>query len=198
MDGASKSASDSKVTNTSGNQSMQNIPSGEEALTIAGADVNSTNKRRDRRLLSSLLCGDEKLAETLIQSGADVNYSNKNGMTPLMAAASRGLPKMITLRAKVNSKDKENNQALHLVAHLTSYQSSLEILLEEGANVNSRNDKGETPLIVAAKADCKLHYKRERAEHVKAAITLIEAGVDVNTGATDGTTTLIITAKMGR
>ena len=42
-----------------------------------------------------------------------------------------------------------NNQALHFVAHLTSYQSSLEILLEEGADVNSRNDKGETPLLVA-------------------------------------------------
>ena len=95
-------------------------------------------------------------------------------------------------------KNKENNQALHFVAHLTSYQSSLEILLEEGADVNSRNDKGETPLLVTAKTDCQLHYKQERAEHVKAVITLIEAGADVNAEATDGTTTLIVTAKMGR
>ena len=108
MDGASKSVADSKVTNTTDHQTASETPPGEEALTIAGADVNSTNKTRDTRLLDSLLRRDERLADTLIQSGADVNYSNKNGMTPLMAAASKGLPKMIklliTLRANVNSK----------------------------------------------------------------------------------------------
>ena len=142
MDGSSKSAANSKVANTT----VPNISVG-EALTMAGADVNSTNKRRDIRLLESLLRRDEKLAETLIKSGADVNYSDKIGMTPLMAATTKGLPKIMKLLmssgADVNIKDKENNQALHWACHLTYFESPIEILLEAGTDVNSRNGWGQ-------------------------------------------------------
>ena len=203
MDGASKSASNSKVTNTTDHQTASKTPSGEEALTIAGADVNSTKKRRDIRLVDSLFFNyDEERAEMLIRKGADVNYSHQDGMTPLMAAARNGLTKSVKLLlisgADVNSKDKENNQALHFACQFIPYTiESIERLLEAGADVNSRNDMGKTPLFEAVNVEYHPHYIEEHNNHVKAVNILVKAGADVNAEAKDGTTSLIFAAELG-
>ena len=203
MDGASKSAADSKVTNTTDHHTASKTPSG-EAVTIAGADVNRTKKRRDIRLVDSLFFNyDEERAEMLIRFGADVNYSYQDGVTPLIAAARNGLTKSMKLLlisgADVNSKDKENNQALHFACQLTHYESvkSIEILLEAGTDVNSRNMKGKTPLFEAVNVEYHPHYIEECAEDVKAVNILIKAGADVNAEAKDGTTALIFAAELG-
>ena len=74
----------------------------------------------------------------------------------------------------------------------------MEILLEAGADVNSQNEEGRSPLFCALDSKYDPHFNNEEHNpYVEAVNILIKAGADVNAGATDGTRALIVAAQMG-
>ena len=120
-------------------------------LIEAGADVNAKNIYRDTplyRVTVDPAGKDLEIAEIILQSGADINaVVNVDGRTALHVA----------------------------VLESDDMLDSLAFLLEKGAATDIYDNKGQTPLTLAA-----LHNKP------KAAKALIEAGADVNYPAMNG------------
>ena len=77
----------------------------------------------------------------------------------------------------MNAKDDEGNTLLHIATHMKS--DVAELLIAKGADVNGKNDYGETPMHYAA--DC---GHREIIE------LLIAKGANVNAHRTGGSTPL--------
>lgn len=92
-------------------------------------DVNAQDKSGRTPLF---LVSNKAVAELLIHAGADVNHKNDNNDTPLHAIISR--PVMRTAQTR------------ELINYLTS---SLDSLVSRGLELNSVNNKGQTPLDIA-------------------------------------------------
>ncbi|XP_051885869.1 palmitoyltransferase ZDHHC17 isoform X1 [Pristis pectinata] len=98
--------------------------------------------------------GHTSIVAYLIAKGQDVDMMDQNGMTPLMWAAYRThsvdpTRLLLTFNVSVNLGDKyHKNTALHW-AVLAGNTTVISLLLEAGANVDSQNIKGETPLDLA-------------------------------------------------
>ena len=107
--------------------------------------------------------GHQHVAKLLLENGAAM-MSDNEGWFPLHFAGQRGSRTLCKLlldnRADVNVQDKEGWTPLHLVMNAklkVDEQESLEVtglLLEQGAQPNSPNESGVTPLMVAAAKRC--------------------------------------------
>ena len=103
----------------------------------------------------------------LLQKGANPNFKGLFGYTPLHRAMD------------VAHKIYFDNDTDRLTAKITYKKLSLEALVKAGANVSSRNDKGKTPLHIAAAWDNLLGAK-----------FLVENGANINLEDQDGKTPL--------
>ena len=97
----------------------------------------------------------------------------------------------------MNIKDQSNNQALHYACFGVPHCHNIEILLQEGADVNNKNADGESPLFCAADSSRDRHFNKEYDQYVEAVNILIKAGADVNAETTEGRTALLPAAKDG-
>ncbi|XP_055957137.1 double zinc ribbon and ankyrin repeat-containing protein 1 isoform X2 [Patella vulgata] len=96
----------------------------------------------------------------LLDEGADVNCVNKNGV-PVIYSAVRNkhldcIPVLVDGGLDINKKGPsalKGNTALHEAVNLgPSGLKVIDVLLENGADQNRKNDRGETPLDLAKKA----------------------------------------------
>ncbi|KAJ5190268.1 ankyrin repeat-containing domain protein [Penicillium cinerascens] len=127
-----------------------------------GADVKWSNDNDETPLFTAI--GSQvawketpRIIQALLDLGADVNHENRRGQTPLCLAASSGCPvttKMLLEHgANVHNTDKEEMTAIHWSTRTRIAGSSshviceiIGLLIEHGADVNSRNLAGQTPL----------------------------------------------------
>ena len=131
-------------------------------------------------------CNDNVIIKLLIKHGADVNAQKNDGSTPLFYA--RDIQKarlLIENGANVNAKFGQNSFVSESLRGITPLfyhimeKSSPEIiflLIEKGADINAKNNKGETALFYA-----------QNPEIIK---TLIEKGLDINAQNNEGNTPL--------
>ena len=131
--------------------------------------------------------GDIERVKALIKKGADINEKGEAGDTPLhwIRGDDDVAKLLIKHRADVNAQDEDGNTPLHKSIRTYSrlhcspftkvycppydYTKKIEkakFLIEHGANVNSRNNSGDTPL----------HF----APNIEIAKLLIDNGADVN------------------
>lgn len=131
----------------------------------------------------------------LLKQGADVNYNN--GAAIFMLAQVPGLNKKVInavldpkRKPNPNVRDKayKNFTPLHFAAML-GIVPSLEGLLKAGAQVNSKNDEGRTPLHLAALASANTETYKADYECAK---ILVAAGADVTIKDNFGNTALEI------
>ena len=119
--------------------------------------------------------GELEILRTLARHGADPFVSPENGMSALQAAMGvrgdtenrrnqRGLPSLsrddeeqltlelaritLDLGVNVNAADQQGNTALHYAVR-RDFESVVEFLANQGADLNVRNDRDETPLTLA-------------------------------------------------
>ncbi len=128
------------------------------SLIESGADVNERDKYHWTPLRWASMKGRFEVAKFLIEYGADVNIPDATGWTPLHVAARDGHVDVVHLLlnhgADVNAKKQNQWSALHLALLCDDSESAFEIvkaLLEQGANVHVRNDKGQTPFQMASR-----------------------------------------------
>ena len=162
-----------------------------ELLLKNGADVNAGDGTGMTMLMKVLTMPaySSALTQHVINAKPDPNLQDGSGMTALMHCIQKkadtwqlpatvcGLPGL-----DINLADKNGNTALHHAALSPSEHagSIINAFLGRGANVNARNNSGETPLFVAVHMD-----------HSKSLATLIINGkADVNVGNADGVTVL--------
>ena len=94
--------------------------------------------------------GKLKIARILIQYSADVNSPDIDGWTPLHAAANNGdvgiVPLLLGNGADLHATQREGFTALHFASTLRKGTfETIQLLLEQGANVHIWNVHGMTP-----------------------------------------------------
>jgi ankyrin repeat protein len=148
-------------------------------LIAKGADVNAKAKNGNAPLHISALAGHREVVKLLIAKGANVDAKGRNGWAPLHNAARQGRRHVVELLlakgADVNAKDNRGRTPLwwanrrghkEIVEMLLSNKADIsaalfsaaqsgdkkfvERLLDLGADVNSQDNLGLTPLHVAA------------------------------------------------
>lgn len=124
-------------------------------LINSGGNINETDPYNgDNALIASIIAGDGKIADLLMEKGINVKHKNNNGQSPLHIAANYGLydiaKKLLRKGLKVNDKDNGGNTAL-MYASAAPYKNMVDLLINSGANIEDKNNQGETPLLIAAR-----------------------------------------------
>ena len=146
--------------------------------------------------------GPPKLVEYQLTHGAEVNVANKYGDTPLDEATAFAKQETITLPQQAGAKHGEGfrikaaptatgshipanilNADLHTAAEEGNTEE-VELLLDRGANIETKDKDGLTPLMIAAKWG-----KTETVE------LLLDRGANIETKDKDGLTPLMIAAE---
>jgi ankyrin repeat protein len=158
-------------------------------MVAAGADINITaGPEHDAR--TALMLASEKgccteVVQAFLQNGASVLATNTKGITALHLAAAAGHNDSCeVLLAKESSavhvKDVHNYTALRYAADFGSV-ATVKMLHEHGADINTVDNDGTTPLIAASES-----------KRVDMTVYLLKAGADVNVVNSKGHTALAV------
>ena len=143
-----------------------------ELLLANGAEVNAKNGDGTTPLHIAAFKGHKDVVELLLANKAEVNAKDNDGATPLHLAAQQGRKEVAELllanKADVNAKANNGMTPLHAAVIGTDnsqfgliYEDEhpeqfwgekdmTQLLLANGAEVNAKNNAGETPLVFAA------------------------------------------------
>ncbi|XP_051509905.1 cyclin-dependent kinase 4 inhibitor C-like [Myxocyprinus asiaticus] len=106
------------------------------------------------RLSTAAARGDLKEIETILQSNVNVNERNKFGRTPLQVMK-LGCPPiaeaLLGARADPNARDPIGGLTISHDAARDGYLDTLQVLVQNGADVNLLDDNGNLPLHLAAR-----------------------------------------------
>eukprot|EP00052_Salpingoeca_macrocollata_P008743 m.68989 g.68989 ORF g.68989 m.68989 type:complete len:582 (-) comp16746_c0_seq1:26-1771(-) len=173
---------------------VKDILSRAEPATINLVDVNGYSC-----LHYACSSGSMEMVEFLLDSGASLlSMNNKRGQTPLHCACNAGHSKIVRrlvdhadFATAVNSCSKEGKcSALHCAAYSTAPTAPeiVQILLEHGAECNTQDVYGNTPLIFATR----------QGKHSNIVRMLLNAGADPLLEDDGGVTALHYAAFMGK
>jgi ankyrin repeat protein len=110
-------------------------------------NVDAQDKQGVTALMLAAESNQVEIVQLLLKKNADPNMEDQTGWTALMKAVyqgSTGCAEALAARSR-----QEVNRAL-LVAALTGRQEVAKILIDNGAEIDSRADDGRTPLMLAA------------------------------------------------
>ena len=129
----------------------------------SGVDINCVNTMEESALIITMKqnnicseernCADNTILDMLLSSGANVNAEDIHANSPIILAMNKGcvhqVKKLIQGGADVNAKI-IGTSVLYCAVHKDNIDI-VEILLKEGANINSTTIEGCTPLMCAVR-----------------------------------------------
>lgn len=158
----------------------------------ADIDLEIINNDNETPLILSTKLGYINISIFLLSLGANVDVVDNFGFSPLLYSCINNMIELVKyiLENNLNSDNKHNileNKNIHGNTPLISacYSACYEIiqmLIKNGASVNSKNNKGNTPLFGILTFNSK--YKKNIVR------TLLRNGAQVNISNTDGITPL--------
>lgn len=162
-----------------------------QALFEAGFDINN---KLERQIALKWACaqGDLPVVRRLLRVGANVNFVDDAGETPLFSAASKGCLEIARLlldagaTTTINQGNHESGRTAFHEGALNGHIDIVQLLLEQGVDINRRTKKGSTALIYAAAGG-----------HVNILRFLLEQGVDIDQRNDIGWNALNLSAKKG-
>ncbi|CAG8970752.1 hypothetical protein HYALB_00001537 [Hymenoscyphus albidus] len=147
-------------------------------LLRTGANVEATKKRGQTALIVACSCGFDKVATILIKNGANIEAADSHGHTALGGACGYGFDEIATILIKNSA-----NTSLMKAAN-EGHNKALKVLLEHGADVDTRDGGGNTALHDASHGD-----------HFEALRFLLEHGAEFDVRDEDGNTALVFAAS---
>ena len=143
-----------------------------------GADIDARDNYDGTALIYAVDNGKMDAARVLIEGGADVDAADLDGRTVLMGASYFGdagtVSLLIRRGANVKAVDTYRRTALHYACEKTvlqrnvpgerSKQPVVELLLDNGAEINARDNRGYTPLQYCEDRDLKEYMRTRGAE----------------------------------
>jgi len=174
----------------------------------AGADINTRSPSGNTALMLAIEYSYGRLDVTtfLMDNGADLNAVDSDGNTALMIATARNnneaVVALLAHKAAVHFRNKEGRTALH-IASAELHKRDVEALLAikpavtassagvdvVGVDVNSRDNSGRTPLMLAADHDS---FVPDEVMEL-----LLAHGAKIDEQDPQGNTSLMIAAKAG-
>ena len=119
-------------------------------------DVNAAQPDGTTALHWAARHDDLETADLLIHAGANVKAANRFGVTPLALAATNGSAGMIEMLLKggddPNAVISVAGDTALMMAARTGKVDAILVFLNHGADVNKKNNDGQTPLMWAAAA----------------------------------------------
>ena len=164
-------------------------PEGAKVLLEHGADMTSLDQFGHSPATIAVDWGSVECVEAFIAAGWDLNSEGVAGRTLLHSGASnsvemlRYLLQYKKMKLAVNVQDSRGATPLHLA----SSAESLQLLLDNGANIESKDIMGNTPAHYAA-----------RLGNLSSLVVLIDAGFDIKTRGYCGCTVLHTAAYRNR
>lgn len=169
-------------------------------LMESGADVNGKDANGDTPLMRAAFQAHEYqsvMIRTLLDKGARVGDVNHHGVSALMKAAMAGttasVELLINAGGDVNEKDSDGETQLMRILGFKDLQMAdedgimrsflIKLLLRKGASVHDVDNKGQSPLMIAA-----------RSGSYRSAQLLIDAGADLDQKDLNGETPLMMAA----
>jgi ankyrin repeat protein/WD40 repeat protein len=153
-------------------------------LLTHGADLSLKNDNGETALTMAVNGSVIELIKLLLQKGASINDKDKDGNTPLMKAAGPRQAEIVKLLVE-GGADVNTRNALSESPLMKSFsKEAASILLAHLANVNAKNNDGDTALMYAA--------RWSDAERAK---LLVERGADLHAKNKKGETALDITKR---
>ena len=148
-----------------------------------GANKNLITPNGDNLLLIALSHHlyhiEPKVIERLIELGQDVNCKNKTNKTPILLLTKIFFENMPSYYAEYGLEDSIINEKLEDFKHM------FELLIQSGANINIRDDSGQTPLFKIASYDA-------TGEIIK---LFLKSGADLNKPDKEGNTPIFEAVK---
>jgi ankyrin repeat protein len=139
-----------------------------------GADINFIDKQGNNLLINSLEECRLDAAKLLINKGIDVNFIPEDGISALMTACTMG-----GNRDQLKVMMSESTLARFDMYSQDDFTELVQLLVEQGADINAKNNEGTTALLTAVMAN-----------NIEAVKHLIENGADVNAKRNDEQTAL--------
>ncbi|PCG19506.1 ankyrin repeat domain-containing protein [Brachyspira sp. G79] len=173
-----------------------------ELLIQKGADINAFDNYGNTALIYGV--NNLETVKLLVENGADVNFY-KGGSTALISACEYShernidvIKYLVSKNANINAQDNEGDTALNKTLD-TSDEGSIDILdfeianflIEQGADVNIKNEDQYTPLIYLGMGEGNFNNKSFQEYRIKLAEVLLEKGADINAQDYNGYTSLI-------
>ncbi len=147
-----------------------------ELLLNSGADVNAADNEGVTALMSAAgSYRNGKMTSILLKKGAKTGFKDKAGRTALWYAVERGGPEITEILLKngadANGLDNEGNNALIFLMQTHEYAletGELELVLKKTKNIDHKNKKKETALLIAAEKGLTDAVKKLRKKGAKA------------------------------
>lgn len=175
-----------------------------------GAYIESENhiggSQYEKPLHVAVIKGQNEVVRELLQRGAAADIRNSKGGTPAHFYYSnlRGdfdYNAITNLRILLEHNpdilhmiDDEGNTPLHMAARFRLYRI-VDFFVSQGADVNARNDKGETPLLLA----CQWPSSNFNLSTGESTVSyLVEHGADINAETNEGKTALYFACMSDR
>lgn len=162
----------------------------------AGVDINARNTEcGNTPLYAAAENGQWDVAQFLLDNGAGPNIANNRGRTPLLSAVEQGIDKksescdprakrliqsLLDKNANINAKDSKTGATPLFAAIEGGDADVIKVFLSKGANVNAKNDDGDTLLFRAV--------SKQNQEVIK---LLLDQGSDINAKDVNGETVLM-------
>ena len=130
--------------------------------------------------------GKDETLKLMMDNNVDMNLHSDYGWTALISAVVHGQERMVEMLLSpssgviVNQKDTRGSTALHYAAKARTHNDRIiKMLIQSGADVNSLDDEGNSPL-----------YKAAKSGHKAIARLLLNADANIEATDEEGTTPL--------
>jgi ankyrin repeat protein len=151
-----------------------------------GSDINQPDVDGHMPLHVAAEQGRWPVAKLLIKHGADINALDRDGHSPVYIALMAGRTQVVQHMVKMGAHVEPDELLAEAVRNGVADRDVVELMLEQGADINHLTSEGETPLILAIKKGERLLVKR-----------LILHGADVNKPGKAGAMPLVMAKTQG-